>query len=106
MLHRFTNDTSEPVRFHVTLEPGSEPFELFLQIAYGLISDTWTLAGGFPINPLHLGVLYEPGDTHYRGVLSLLRPVAALWAWLASVLGTRRHLIASYGRPLRQPVGG
>ena len=106
MLHRFTNNTSEPVRFHVTLEPGSESFELFLQIAYGLINDTRTLPGGFPINPLHLGVLYELGDTHYRGVLSLLRPVAALCAWLASVLGTRRQLIARYGRTLRQPAGG
>ncbi len=100
VLHCFYNDTKQPVRFHVELRPGNEPFELFLQVAYGLINDTWTLPGGFPIHPLHLGVLYALGDTHYKGVLQLLSPVAAWFARRAERNGTRQRLIDRYGQTL------
>ncbi len=103
--HAFFNDTERTVRFQVEIKPGNASFEFFLQVAYGLINDTWTLPGGFPWNPLCLGVLYELGDTHYKGFLELLSPVAAGFAWLARKSGTRQRLIARYGqtRALQAP---
>ncbi len=99
--HAFFNDTGAPMRFEVEMTPANEPFELFLQVAYGLINDTWTLPGGFPINPLHLGVLYELGDTHYKGILQWMTPLAAMMAALARWTGTRRRLIDAYAQTQR-----
>ena len=78
--HCFLNLSQEPIRFLTEIQPANEKFELFLQVAYGLINDTWTLPGGFPINPFSLGALYDLGDTHYRGILDWLRPVAGWFA--------------------------
>lgn len=98
--HAFFNDADAPVRFHVEMRPGNEPFELFLQVAYGLINDTWTLPGGFPPNPLHLGVLFALGDTHYKGILQAFTPMARLCAWVATKTGTHQRLVDTYGQTL------
>ncbi len=104
--HAFFNDGVETVRFQVEIKPGNPSFELFLQVAYGLIHDTWTLPGGFPPNPLALGVLYALGDTHYKGFLYALSPMARLCAWLAVKVGTHRRLVTKYGQTLRLKAPG
>lgn len=103
--HAFFNEGDHPVRFRVEICPGNERFELFLQVAYGLINDTWTLPGGFPPHPLYLGVLYALGDTHYKGLLTWMSPVAALFAQIASWTGTHRRLIDRYGLTLALTPG-
>ncbi|MEO1266462.1 MAG: cupin domain-containing protein [Myxococcota bacterium] len=95
-LHAFFNDSGSHVRFHVEIRPANERFEYFLQVAYGLINDTWTLPGGFPLHPLYLGVLYELGDTHYKGILGLMTPMAELASFIATRVGTRQRLIQRY----------
>lgn len=102
--HCFYNDSQKTVHFHVEIRPANEPFENFLQVAYGLINNTWTLPGGFPLNPLHLGVLYDLGDTHYRGILSWLSPVAEVLAWAARALGVKRRLIQQYCQTQRKEI--
>jgi len=100
VLHAFFNDRDHPVRFRVELRPANESFELFLQVAYGLINDTFTLPGGFPINPLYLGVLSRLGDTRYRGILGAMMPIASLMARIAKAVGTERRLVEKYGQTL------
>lgn len=101
--HCFFNDRDAVVRFRVEITPANAAFEDFLQVAYGLINDTWTLPGGFPLNPLHLGVLYRLGDTHYRGPLQLMTPMAELTAWLARRVGTQERLLRRYSQTRALP---
>lgn len=99
--HCFQNPTQHRVRFTTELRPANEKFELFLQVAYGLIRDTWTLPGGFPLNPFALGVLYDLGDTHYRGVLEKLTPLARWLSRRARNNGTYDRLLQTYGQTLQ-----
>ncbi|TNE44611.1 MAG: cupin domain-containing protein [Deltaproteobacteria bacterium] len=96
--HCFLNPSHHKVCFLTELRPANEKFELFLQVAYGLIRDTWTLPGGFPLNPFALGVLYDLGDTHYRGVLECIEPVASWFSQRARKNGTYHRLLQTYGQ--------
>lgn len=95
-IHRFFNDTREPVIFRVEIAPASRAFEQAFQIAYGLARDGRVTPGGLPLNPLHAAVLSEMTGTHLPGVFELLSPVTAWLAAQARRRGIDRELIARY----------
>lgn len=65
--HTFTNNTDQPVRFHVKLTPPSG-FEESIRIHYGLMDDGLTNAKGQPKNILHLALILLLQDTLVAGV--------------------------------------
>lgn len=56
-LHRFLNQTEEPVLFITEVRPGSQAFEDGLRMLYGLAADGRTTSQGLPRNLLHLAVV-------------------------------------------------
>jgi len=74
-LHRFFNPTDKPIRFRVTLNPGSPGFEQTIKIAYGLASDGLTNASGVPKKFWQMGVVVDLSDTNVPGIFTLLQPL-------------------------------
>lgn len=101
VLHSFNNRSAERITFEVEIAPANVDFECFLQVAYGLINDTWTLPGGFPINPLHLGALFALGDTHYTW-LRAMTPFARLASWVSKKVGVHGRLISRYCETMKE----
>ena len=95
-VHRFFNDSSEPVVFRVEVVPASRAFEQAFQIAYGLARDGRVTSRGLPSNAYHLAVLAEMTGTHLPGWYRVLAPVASWVAALARRRGVDRELIARY----------
>ena len=71
-LHRFYNATEQPVKFSVTLSPGSRGFEEAIQISYGLASDGMTNKKGIPSKISHLGILLNLSESSLPGWQSVL----------------------------------
>jgi quercetin dioxygenase-like cupin family protein len=69
--HRFYNETSDQVKFLITLKPGHTGMENFIKIFYGLASDGLTDKKGKPKNFAHLAVALImsiqmlPGSCHF-----------------------------------------
>lgn len=96
--HFFRNPTKEPIKCHVAIKPGSQNFEQFLQIMYGLASDGLTNKKGIPKNPLHIAIISLLGETH-PPKNSLLARIGFLFKWLerrAIKKGIDRELIEKY----------
>ncbi|MGB2991601.1 MAG: cupin domain-containing protein [Paenisporosarcina sp.] len=70
--HRFSNESDQPVKFFVTLTPGSQ-FEESMRIGYGLIADGKTNKKGIPKNIFHLAMLLKMQDTNLAEVPSFVQ---------------------------------
>jgi len=66
-LHRFFNDTPEPVVFYCTVSPAGR-FEDLLRIAYGLATDQKTNKKGIPKNLWHATMMFNMGESYLPGV--------------------------------------
>jgi len=98
LLHCFSNDTDEQVRFHVELTPGHRGFEQALQIGYGLAEDGLTNDKGIPKNLVHAGVLMDMGEMRVAGPLRLLVPMFKLLARWGRRRGVDAALVERYVR--------
>lgn len=79
--HRYLNQSPEPCRFKCIISPGSSDVEQALQITYGLARDgLCNPETGQPTSLLAQGYLWQLGDIHAAGKLSILNP---LMHWLA-----------------------
>ena len=66
-MHRFFNDTSEPVVFLCTVTP-ARGFEKVLRIAYGLaVDEKVNPKSGIPKNFWHTVLLFQIGETYLPG---------------------------------------
>lgn len=61
--HLFANRSERPVTFLALIRPARH-FEETIRIAYGMARDGKMNAAGLPKNPLHLGLLFEIGETY------------------------------------------
>jgi quercetin dioxygenase-like cupin family protein len=84
VMHRFSNETDELVRFHVELTPGHRGMEQVLQIGYGLAEDGKTNSKGIPKNLVQAAVLMKLGEIRVAGAIRLLTPLF--------------HVLAAWGR--------
>ena len=98
VMHRFSNETDELVRFHVELTPGHRGFEQALQIGYGLAEDGLTNDRGIPKNLVYAGVLMDMGEMRVAGPLRLLVPVFKLLARWGRRRGVDAALVERYVR--------
>ena len=94
--HRFFNTSETPVRFHITLVPGSVGMENFIKIFYGLAADGLTDEKGKPKNFAHLAVALTISDSNAPGWMSLLSPVIRNAAKRAKRNGTEKWLLDKY----------
>ena len=94
--HRFGNETDEPVRFRVELNPGHAGFEMALRIAYGLAADGMTTGRGIPKRLDHLALLGEMAEIRVCGPLATLNPLLKGIARRARRRGVDRELIDRY----------
>jgi len=94
--HRFYNESSDPVKFHITLEPGHTGMENFIKIFYGLAADGLTDKKGKPKKFAHLAVALTISDSNAPGWLSLLAPVIRSTAKRAKKNGTEKWLLDRY----------
>jgi quercetin dioxygenase-like cupin family protein len=79
-LHCFKNNTSEGVKFKVTLSPGHTGFEKSIAINYGLASDGETNEKSIPNKFSHLSILVAKSETIPAGFWKFLMPV---FRWVA-----------------------
>lgn len=82
-VHRWANQSSQPVRFLVEFAPGQSGFEKSLTIIYGLARDGRTLPNGVPRNVLQMSLLMELGD---------------IWLPRSAALGPVIHTLAGQAR--------
>lgn len=94
--HRFANETGEPVRFLVELEPGHTGFEQALRIGYGLAADGETTRDGIPKRMSDMAVLAQMSEIRICGPLAALNPLLGLVARHSTV--RERELLATYGQ--------
>jgi quercetin dioxygenase-like cupin family protein len=94
--HRFFNKADDPVRFHITLVPGSTGMENFIKIFYGLATDGLTDKKGKPKNFAHLAVALTLSDSNASGWMSLLSPIIRMEAKRAKKNGTEQWLLDKY----------
>jgi quercetin dioxygenase-like cupin family protein len=98
VLHRFSNETDEMVRFHVELTPGHRGFEQTLQIGYGLAEDGLTNDKGIPKNLVHTAVLMDLGEMRVAGPIRLLVPLLKVLARWGRRRGVDAALAERYVR--------
>lgn len=96
--HRFFNDSSESIEFHVKIAPGSPEFEKSIYIAYGLANDGLTDSEGIPKNFLDLCVVAVLGDIRLAGLIGLMMPLMFIGAWYARWSGHEDTLLNKYFR--------
>ena len=96
--HRFYNETTDMVTFHITLAPGHTGMENFIRIFYGLASDGLTDKNGKPKSFAHLAVALVMSDSNAPGWMSLLSPVIRGAARRAKKNGTEEWLLDKYCR--------
>ena len=94
--HRFYNETNDPVKFHITLQPGHTGMENFIKIFYGLASDGLTDKKGKPKKFSHLAVALTISDSNAPGWMSLLSPIIRSVARRAKKDGTEKWLLDTY----------
>lgn len=73
-VHRFFNDSKEPVTFLCIVAP-ARSFEQLLRIAYGLAEDKKVTSKGIPKNIWHLAMMFELGESYLPGVPLWLQKV-------------------------------
>ena len=83
--HLFANRSDRPVTFLALIRPARH-FEETIRIVYGLARDGKVNAAGLPKNPLHLGLIFEIGDTYPASLplwlqRAIFGPIAALARW-------------------------
>ncbi|WP_341835529.1 cupin domain-containing protein [Chitinophaga pollutisoli] len=96
MVHRFSNESGQPVLFTTVILPGSAGFEHALRVLYGLAADGQTDAKGIPRNPLILAAVSDMSDMHPAGIAVLFTPLFALLGCIAKVAGVKRRLFQKY----------
>jgi len=94
--HRFYNETSDNVKFHITLKPGHTGMENFIKIFYGLAADGLTDEKGKPKKFSHLAVALTLSDSNAPGWMSLLSPLIRASARRAKRNGTEKWLLDTY----------
>lgn len=97
-LHNFFNPTKGRIRFRTTVEPGSEDFENFLRIAYGLATDGLTDKKGRPKSLTHTAIIICMAGVNAPGLLTLMLPIFKLIAKRAKNNGEEQKLINRYCR--------
>jgi quercetin dioxygenase-like cupin family protein len=94
--HRFYNETTDNVRFHITLKPGHTGMENFIKIFYGLAADGLADKKGKPKKFAHLAVALTLSDSNAPGWMSLLSPIIRASARRANKNGTEKWLLDRY----------
>jgi quercetin dioxygenase-like cupin family protein len=98
VLHCFSNETREQVRFQVELTPGHRGFEQALQIGYGLAEDGLTNDKGIPKSLVQAGVLMDMGEMRVSGPIRLIVPLLKLLARRGRRRGVDAALVERYVR--------
>jgi quercetin dioxygenase-like cupin family protein len=98
VLHCFSNDTDELVRFNVELTPGHRGFEQALQIGYGLAADGLTNDKGIPKSLVQAAVLMDMGELRVPGLLRLLVPLLKVLGRWGRRRGVDALLVERYVR--------
>ena len=98
VVHAFANETHEPVRFRVELNPGHRGFEQALQIGYGLAEDGLTNSSGIPRSLIHTAVLMDMGEMRVAGALRALTPLLRLLGRWGRRRGVDALLVERYVR--------
>ena len=96
VVHRWYNESADPVRVRVELRPGNEGFEEALRIGYGLASDGLTNTRSMPKNMLYTGVLFELSDSRAAGPMRVLNPLLLRLARVARRRGVGAELRRRY----------
>ena len=83
--HRFFNETDRPITFIAVIQPARR-FEEMLRIAEGLKRDGLLNDTGMPKRILHLGIMFEMGESYLAGMPLWLQraifvPIAAVARW-------------------------
>jgi quercetin dioxygenase-like cupin family protein len=98
VVHRFFNDSDQPVQFRVTIKPGHQGFEHMLRIMYGLANDGLANSKGLPRNLYHLGILSVISDTRLPGPLKYIGGVFRWFGQRGIKRGTYEALQQQYCR--------
>lgn len=95
-VHRFSNESSEPVIFTTVILPGSEGFENALRILYGLAADHKTDEKGMPKSLLALAVVSTISDMRPAGAGVLLIPLMGILNLITRITGFHKKLVKRY----------
>lgn len=97
-LHNFFNPTSGKIRFRTQVEPGSENFENFLRITYGLAADGLTDKKSRPKSLTHTAIIICMAGVNAPGLLTIMMPIFKMIAKRAKINGEEQKLIERYCR--------
>ena len=98
-LHRFFNDTDQPIVFYCTVSPAGR-FEDLLRIAYGLATDQKTNKKGIPKNLWHAAMMFKMGESYLPGVpiwpqKGVFNALAAVGKWRGEDVALEKYVRGS-----------
>ena len=97
VVHRFYNESAEPVEFECTISPARQ-FEELLRAVYGLATDNKCHPkSGIPKNPFYAGILFQMGESYLPNIpLWLQKGLFGTLANIGALLGFKKHLHKYY----------
>lgn len=95
-VHRFCNQSDQPVSFSTIIRPASAGFENSLCILYGMAGDKRTNSKGIPKSLLHLAAISRMSDMHLSGPAVLLSPLLSVLAVIARIMKVEKKLVEQY----------
>jgi len=95
-IHRFYNDSAEPVVFLTTVRP-ARYFEYFLRLSYGLARDGKVRSSGIPKSLWHAAVFFRWGETYMPNVpLAAQKAIFGALYRMARMLNVEKKLMKAY----------
>ncbi|RTE11734.1 cupin domain-containing protein [Paenibacillus whitsoniae] len=95
-IHRFYNDSTEPVVFLTTVRP-ARYFEYFLRLSYGLARDGKLRSNGIPKSLLDAAVFFHWGETYMPNVsLKVQKAIFGTLYRIARMLNVEKKLMKAY----------
>ena len=95
-VHRYFNETNQPVKFKVVIQPGNIGYQLLVTVLNGLARDGKVSKNGLPGNWLVRGYLSVASGSNVPGLLSWLQPLLNWLYKLAVKKGIDKQLLAKY----------
>lgn len=96
VVHRYFNETDQPVKFKVVIQPGNMGYQLLVAVLNGLARDGKVRKNGLPGNWLIRGYLSVAAGSNVPGVLSWLQPLLNWLYKLAIKKGLDKQLLSKY----------
>jgi mannose-6-phosphate isomerase-like protein (cupin superfamily) len=95
-VHRYFNDTGEPVKFKVVIQPGNIGYQLLIAVLNGLARDGKVNKKGLPRNLLIFAYVSVAAGSNVPGFMSWMQPVLNWLHKLAVKRGIDKQLLSKY----------